>query len=27
VPGHPCLSTVEPQAVLDAVRTLLEETA
>jgi histidinol-phosphate phosphatase family protein len=27
VPGHPCLSTVEPHAVLDAVRTLVEETA
>jgi HAD superfamily hydrolase (TIGR01662 family) len=27
VPGHPCLSTVEPRAVLDAVRTLVEETA
>jgi hypothetical protein len=27
VPGHPCLSTVEPHAVLDAVQTLVEETA
>jgi HAD superfamily hydrolase (TIGR01662 family) len=27
VPGHPCLSTVEPQAVLDAVQTLAEEAA
>ncbi|MDG6103803.1 HAD-IIIA family hydrolase [Dactylosporangium aurantiacum] len=27
VPGHPCLSSVEPRAVLDAVRTLVEETS
>ncbi|MFF5232177.1 HAD-IIIA family hydrolase [Dactylosporangium sp. NPDC000521] len=27
VPGHPCLSTVEPAAVLDAVRTLIREAA
>jgi HAD superfamily hydrolase (TIGR01662 family) len=27
VPGHPCLATVEPHAVLDAVQTLVEETA
>jgi ADP-heptose:LPS heptosyltransferase len=27
VPGHPCLSTVEPRAVVDAVRTLVGEPA